>query len=62
MGPQNDRVSLSAIGKDLEESSQVEVVYNKYANLGIDHEDAEFFETFPEDKHKKMLRKIDFRL
>ncbi|KAK3633298.1 hypothetical protein LTR56_015866 [Elasticomyces elasticus] len=62
MGPQHDGVSLSAIGKDLEKTTEIEMVYNKYANLGIDTDDAEFFETFPDDKHKKMLRKIDFRL
>ena len=62
MGPEKDPVSISAIGKDIEKSSEIENAYNKYSNIGFSEEEADFFANFPEDKHKKMLRKIDFRL
>ncbi|KAK5166579.1 uncharacterized protein LTR77_008122 [Saxophila tyrrhenica] len=62
VGPNKDPVSISAIGKDIEKSSKVEDAYNKYANVGFSAEEADFFDNFPEEKHRKMLRKIDFRL
>ncbi|KAF7188316.1 MFS-type transporter cnsO [Pseudocercospora fuligena] len=63
MGPEHDQASLASIGKDLEKVEVIEQYnVNKYANIGLSHEDTEFFETFPEDKKKKMLRKIDVRL
>ncbi|KAF2227681.1 MFS transporter [Elsinoe ampelina] len=45
----------------MEKVSYVEAA-NRLANLGISDDDAEFYETFPEEKFKKMLRKIDVRL
>ncbi|KAI7369408.1 MFS general substrate transporter [Hortaea werneckii] len=63
MGPEHDQVSITAIGKDIEKTSIYEVVYdNKHARIGLSNEDAEFFETFPKEKHNKLLRKVDFRL
>lgn len=54
-------MALHADEKDLEKVDMIEIV-NKYANLGLSEEDAIFYETFPADKHKKMLWKIDIRL
>lgn len=47
--------------KDLEKVEMVEIT-NKYARMGLSDEDAIFYETFPEDKHKTLLRKVDWRL
>lgn len=59
----NDRASVTSIDKDLEKVEAIErYEHNKYANIGLSAEDAEFFETFPEEKHKKMIRKVDVRL
>ena len=63
MGPETDKASLASIGKDLEKVDIIEdVSVNKYAHLGLSNDEIEFFETFPADKHKRMLRKIDVRL
>jgi sugar phosphate permease len=48
-------------GKDLENFNQVEAL-NKYAHLGIDEEETEFYENFPEDERRKLIKKIDIRL
>lgn len=59
----NDQTSLASIGKDLEKVDIIETYNaNKYANIGLSPEDAEFFDNYPEDKKKKVLRKIDIRL
>jgi hypothetical protein len=47
--------------KDLEQVDMVEQV-NKYTNIGLSDEDAEFFQNFTSDKRKKMIRKIDLKL
>ena len=61
MGPEHDQASLASIGKDLEKVEVIEQYnVNKYANIGLSHEDTEFFETFPEDKKKRMLRKVRY--
>lgn len=46
---------------DIEKIENIEPI-NKYANIGISDEDAEFFDTFPPEQRRKMLRKVDFRL
>lgn len=61
MSSQEKRVSVSSVDKDLEKVEYRETT-NPLAQLGISAEDAEFYETFPADKHKKLLRKIDIRL
>ncbi|KAF4554522.1 MFS-type transporter-like protein 70 [Elsinoe fawcettii] len=61
MAHQEARNSTTSVYKDLEKVSYVEAT-NRLANLGISDEDAEFYETFPEDKFKKMIRKVDIRL
>lgn len=61
MSSQEKRVSVSSIDKDLEKVEYRETT-SPLAQLGISAEDAEFYETFPADKHKKLLRKIDIRL
>lgn len=58
----NDRASTHSVEKDLEKVDYIEVSNNKYANIGLTAEETEFYENFPEDKKKKMIRKIDFRL
>ncbi|KAK4500266.1 hypothetical protein PRZ48_008455 [Zasmidium cellare] len=61
--PDQDQASLASIGKDLEKVDIIEMYNaNKYANIGLSSEDADFFENFPADKKKKMLWKIDIRL
>lgn len=62
-GPKGDQASLASVGKDLDKVAAIEVYEgNKYTHLSLSDEDAEFFDTFPEDKKKRMIRKIDFRL
>ena len=58
----NDRASTHSVEKDLEKVDYIEVSANKYANIGLTAEETDFYENFPEDKKKKMIRKIDFRL
>jgi hypothetical protein len=58
----NERASTHSVEKDLERVDYIEVNNNKYANIGITAEETDFYENFPEDKKKKMIRKIDFRL
>jgi serine kinase of HPr protein (carbohydrate metabolism regulator) len=58
----NDRASTHSVEKDLEKVDYIEVSTNKYANIGLTAEETDFYESFPEDKKKKMIRKIDFRL
>lgn len=61
--PSHDRASTTSIDKDLEKVEAIErYEHNKYANIGLSAEDGEFFDGFPEDKHKKMIRKVDVRL
>ncbi|CAD0085065.1 unnamed protein product, partial [Aureobasidium mustum] len=54
------RTSSSSIAKDIERVDVYE--YNKYAGMGLTHEEAEFYDTFPEDQRKAMIRKVDLRL
>ncbi|CAD0084620.1 unnamed protein product [Aureobasidium vineae] len=52
--------SSSSIAKDPE---QVEVYeYNKYAGMGLTHEEADFFENFSTEQRKALIRKVDLRL
>lgn len=61
--PGYDQASTTSIDKDLEKVEAIEQYeHNKYANLGLSAEDADFFDNFPADKHKKMIRKVDVRL
>lgn len=63
IGPENDQASLASIGKDLEKADVIEIYGgNKYANIGLSPEDADFFDNFPKDNHKKLIRKVDIRL
>lgn len=63
VGPRGDQVSIASIGKDLDKVNAIEAYNgNQYTNIGLSDEDAEFFDTFPEDKKKRMIRKIDIRL
>lgn len=63
VGPRDDQASLASIGKDLDKVNAIEQYNgNRYTNIGLSDEDAEFFDTFPEDKKKAMIRKIDVRL
>lgn len=63
MSPQpTDKASIHSLDKDLEKVDYVEVSNNKYANIGLTAEETDLFEKFPEDKRKKMIRKVDFRL
>lgn len=48
--------------KDVEKVDHIEVNHNKYANIGLTAEETEFYENYPEDGKKRMVRKIDFRL
>jgi len=48
--------------KDLEKVDYIEVNANKYANIGLTAEETDFYENYPEEGKKKMIRKIDFRL
>ena len=47
--------------KDLEQVDMLEYS-NKYANIGLSDEDTDFFENFPPEKRKAMIRKVDLRL
>lgn len=59
----SDHGSTTSVAKDLEQADIVEVYQpNQYANIGLSTEDASFYDNFPDDKRKKMIRKIDFRL
>ncbi|PIA94634.1 putative transporter [Cercospora beticola] len=63
MGREHDEASLASNEKDLEKVEIIEQYnVNKYANIGLSAEDADFYENFPEDKKKSMIRKIDIRL
>lgn len=63
VGPRDDQASLASIGKDFDKVNAIETYNgNQYTNIGLSDEDAEFFDTFPEDKKKRMIRKIDVRL
>lgn len=46
--------------KDLETVEEVNP--NRYANIGISADDAEFFDTFPPQERRTLLRKVDMRL
>jgi hypothetical protein len=48
--------------KDLEKVDYIEVNHNKYANIGLTAEETDFYENYPEEARKKMIRKIDVRL
>lgn len=58
----NERASTHSVDKDLEKVDYIEVSHNKYANLGLTAEETDFYENYPEDKRKKMIRKVDVRL
>lgn len=60
MAPQP--ADTQSIDKDLEKVDYIEVNHNKYANVGLTQEETDFYENFPEDKRKKMIRKVDVRL
>ena len=63
LGPRDDQASMASIGKDLDKVDAIELhAGNQYANIGLSDEDAEFYDTFPADKKKRMIRKIDIRL
>jgi hypothetical protein len=63
MAPQTaDRASAHSMEKDLEKVDYIEVNHNKYANIGLTAEEADFYENYPEEGKKKMIRKIDIRL
>ena len=63
MAPQNtDRASTHSMEKDLEKVDYIEVNHNKYANIGLTAEETDFYENYPEEGRKKMIRKIDVRL
>lgn len=59
-----DKASLSSVVKDTEKAFHVEGQHiNQYANLGLTQEECDFYEEFKDTpKHKKLLRKIDWRL
>lgn len=57
-----DRASTNTVDKDLEKVDYIEVSHNKYANLGLTAEETDFYENYPEDKRRKMIRKVDLRL
>lgn len=57
-----DGASTHSVEKDLEKIDYIEVQRNKYANIGLTAEETDFYENFPEDERKKMVRKVDFRL
>ncbi|KAI4845382.1 MFS general substrate transporter, partial [Aureobasidium sp. EXF-8845] len=52
--------SSTSISKDLEKVNVYE--HNKYAGMGLTHEETDFYENFPEDQRKAMIRKVDLRL
>lgn len=62
--PDEDKASLSSVVKDMEKATHVEgQQINEYANLGLTQEERDFYEGFKDTaKHKKLLRKIDWRL
>ena len=47
--------------KDIEKVTEVEN-FNRYVNLGLTHEETEFFEKYPAEARKKLLWKVDIRL
>lgn len=47
---------------DIEKIEKVDTINNKYVNIGISDEDAEFFDNFPPEQRKKIIRKVDMRL
>ena len=61
---ERDSVSVRSIDKDLEKVDVIEDVNlnNKYANIGLSAEDTEFYESFPQVKYKKMIRKVSITL
>lgn len=59
----HDRPSVTSVDKEFDKVEAIErFEHNKYANIGLSADDAEFFDTFPEEKHKKLIRKVDVRL
>lgn len=63
MGFTQEKSSFVSLDNDVEKSSTIESYQvNRYANLGISTEDADFFDSFPAEQHKKMTRKVDIRL
>lgn len=58
----SDRASTHSMGKDVEKVDYIEVSRNKYANIGLTAEEANFYDNYPDEDRKKMIRKIDFRL
>lgn len=52
--------SSTSISKDLEKVNVYE--HNKYAGMGLTHEETDFYENFPDDQRKAMIRKVDLRL
>ena len=50
------------MAKDVEKVDYIEATHNKYANIGLTMEETEFYENYPEDGKRRMVRKIDFRL
>jgi hypothetical protein len=63
MAPQTtDKASTHSMEKDLEKVDYIEVNHNKYANIGLTAEETDFYENYPEEARKKMIRKIDVRL
>lgn len=63
MGFTKEKYSVASVDKDVERTSTIEdYQVNRYANLGISADDAQFFDSFPPEQHKKMTRKVDIRL
>jgi hypothetical protein len=66
MGTTHEYDLASEASRNSKDLEKVEVIerfeVNKYANIGLSAEDADFYDNFPEDKHKKMIWKIDIRL
>jgi len=60
LSTQHDGGSSTSISKDLEKVNVYE--HNKYAGMGLTHEETDFYENFPEDQRKAMIRKVDLRL
>ena len=58
----SDRASTHSMEKDVEKVDHIEVNHNKYANIGLTAEETDFYENYPEEGKKRMVRKIDFRL
>jgi hypothetical protein len=66
MTARHDSDRGSQVSRDSKDLEKIEIIerleVNKYANIGLSFEDADFFDNFPQEKHKKMIRKIDVRL